>query len=137
MKEKDIWQKIRDDQRNFNVFMQRIESHSTAEGIPDLYFRNRGFAGWCELKYLHPTASNKYNLSLDKYPIHQRDWNAIYTRHGGNCLLCVGIGGKIFWLSGKKAVTILKFTLEEIKEWAFHQGAMFPDEMPGAYKETD
>lgn len=130
MNESGVWQKIRDHQGNFNVFLQRIESHSTAEGIPDLYFRNKGFAGWCELKHLPPTASNKYNLSLKKYTMEQRDWNAIYTRQGGNCLLCIGIGGKIFWLSGKKAVTILKFTLEELEGWAFHQGATVPDEMP-------
>lgn len=130
MLEKDLWAKIRDNPLNLNVFFQRIES-STADGIPDLFFRQPSFGdGWCELKYMEPTVRGGYTLSLGKYPLVQRDWNAKYSRAGGIALLCIGIGDKVFWLHGRKSVTILKFNIGEIAEWAFHEGVEFPKKSP-------
>jgi len=125
MLEKDLWEKIRDNPLNLNMFFQRIES-STAEGIPDLYWVSNGISGWCELKYLPETATGKYNLSLDKYSLLQRNWNSTQVRAGGITLLCVGVGSRVYWLQGNKAVTILRFSEKEISNWAIHEGIDFP-----------
>jgi len=125
MLEKDLYANLRDSPLNLNVFYQRIES-STADGIPDVYFNSGCISGWCELKYLDRTKTDKYNLSKKKYTMVQRGWNATHTRNGGITLLCIGIGSKIFWLRGKKAITILRFTMVEIESWAFHEGVDFP-----------
>lgn len=125
MLEKDLWTKIRDDRSNLDVFFQRVES-STADGIPDLYIHSRKWGGWCELKYLQETKTGRYNLSLKKYTMVQREWSAAHTRAGGITMLCVGIGDQVFWLMGKKSVTIVKFNIEEIAKWAFHKSAIVP-----------
>lgn len=125
MKESDLWKLIRDCPKNVNALMERIET-STALGVPDLYFCIEGVSTWTELKALEETPTGKYNLSLRKYPLHQRSWLKAHWRAGGTSLLCVGIGRKIYWCEPPYALTIVKFTEDEIKRRAIATGPQLP-----------
>jgi len=125
MKESDLWKRIRDCPKNVNAKMERIET-STALGVPDLYACIEGVSAWVELKALEETPTGKYNLSLRKYLLTQRIWLKTHSLAGGSSFLCVGIGRKIYWLEPPYALTIVKFTEDEIKRRAIATGPQLP-----------
>ena len=129
MNESGLWKRIK--KANPDAHLERIEN-SVGVGTPDVNFCTSDASGWIELKYLEPTPTGHYNLSLKKYPTHQRNWHADYLKLANPysfVALLVGIGEHNFWLMGRQAVVLTRFSLGEITEWSFADQKQIPTQL--------
>jgi hypothetical protein len=86
LKEKDMYRQLKyklDD----HILLQRIESHLTGLGIPDVYFKTMYNEGWIEFKEVKPPPS--FYKKIIKIPFRpgQFGWIKHYVSLNGNMIL--------------------------------------------------
>lgn len=92
MKESDFWGWLRDELTITvpTIHIQRIESGSTASGIPDVNLCVRGVEAWLELKVATLTKRNPVRMKI-RFPNDQAFWLARRCQAGGHAYLLVAV----------------------------------------------
>ena len=133
MKEADLWRWFRDELTSTyaGIDIQRVESGSTSEGIPDVNYCLRGVEGWLELKVGTITKRDPHLVTLGLRPA-QAFWLARRARAGGRASilaaipptepLLTGRWGHLFLFSGLTAPRLREMDgslgLDEIRRMA-------------------
>lgn len=88
--EKALRDSLTEKLRKLRFHITHIESHQTAQGVPDIHYlapMNYG-AGWFELKHDDEFPAK---LSLRNAQVF---WLEDYAAHGGNCWVVLAVGGR-------------------------------------------
>jgi hypothetical protein len=93
MKESTIYKRIKDTFFEAGILCQRIESGSTASGIPDMFIQCPFFNAWVELKQVTP---KKDIFSMPWRP-GQMAWIKKYKAFGSNFALICAINDVIYF----------------------------------------
>lgn len=122
--ENSFWHRLACNYRGFDGVLQRIESGTTANGIPDVYFCACAVAGWCELKARKEFPKRATTIvRLSTYKETQRRWLAAAWNAGTNILVAVDIAGESYWFSSEEALVVgTRWNTEEFKRNAYHTG---------------
>lgn len=126
MKESDVYSKIKKDLARAGVLAQRIESGSTACGIPDLFLQCPMWSAWVELKQIE---AKKEVFQIPWRP-GQLAWIKKYRDHGAIFALVISINDTVYFtLDVKKA-----YSIEDFYKWDidFFYRAMIREKKRGA-----
>ncbi len=105
--ERNLWLRLAPIYKVFDGVIQRIESATTAAGIPDVYFVAQGVQGWVELKARKSFPIQERTIvRLPTYTEHQRRWLARAWNQGAHVLVAVDIAGESYWFEGAQAVVV-------------------------------
>jgi len=83
MKESIMWNKLKDNYKSTEVFLQRVEMTH----FPDIYFRTKENEGWIELKQI-PKLTESITIPFRPG---QLSWLMRYLSMGGNANMLVSI----------------------------------------------
>lgn len=130
--ESDFWSWLRDELTTTvaNLHLQRIESGSTAAGIPDVNLCWQGVEAWVELKVATLTKREPVRAKI-RLANDQAQWMSRRCRAGGRAWLCVAVPayeqsegrwGEILLFEGAFAPKLIKLlqdvTLADLKDYA-------------------
>lgn len=92
VKESELWRWLRDELTVSykSIDLQRVESGSTSEGIPDVNYCLQGVEGWIELKVAKLTKRPPYIITIGLRPA-QAFWLARRRRAGGRAWVLAAI----------------------------------------------
>lgn len=111
------WLKNVDDQEKLHELeLIRIESGSTINGLPDIYFDSKYFTGWIEDKQITWPKRKTTNIKIPWRPGQRKFLNNIYNKHNRflkSFLLVVDENKNMFLFTGilKEAYTQKEFSL--------------------------
>lgn len=124
-RESGLRQKVGKLLREHGFFVQTIESGTTSEGIPDLYYANEGNTGWMELKKVQewPKRQTTSVFRSLNHPlsIYQANWISLARRAGVVVHVLVGYGPQYFLVPGEFAEDADRFndmTEGDLKKYA-------------------
>ena len=122
--ERTMWAQLRPLLKRSELIFQRIESHSTNAGIPDLVFADGKKVGFIELKFLKDWPKRETTpVRIRTFTPYQRSFLTKWSKFGsGTCFLLLRVGKKEF-LVFDTFVGIGELTKQEMieKAWLYFE----------------
>ena len=122
MSEINLWTRIKGGLEQYG-HLQRIETGSIAEGVPDVNYCFQGLEGWVELKYgkVPLRATTEVFKSQPGMRPAQIDWILYRGKVGGRVFILLNIGTELFLIHGEHAAKVNQWTMQDFRDAACWQ----------------